>query len=248
MLDAKNITKIYHSEFESRLVLNHVNLHIEKTEMVGIMGVSGAGKTTLLKILGGLEQAYSGEVCYAKDNISSMDEEQLNAFRAAKIGFVFQDFHLIRTLNVFDNIALALSITSNLKFSEIEERVHMIAKQLQIDSILKKDIREISGGEAQRCACARAMIKKPEIILADEPTGALDSKSSMHLLEALVSMNQTLKTTILIVTHNPQIASYLDRVIFLQDGKVMNQLQKQADPNQVFLNKILDVLYMKNAI
>ena len=195
------------------------------------MGASGSGKTTLLNCISTIDSITSGEVYLDNKNMRNLKSKDLSAFRRKKIGFIFQDYNLIDTLTIFENIALALSI-NGVKEKEIKERVISISKKLQIDSVLQKYPYEISGGQKQRCACARAIVNEPVLILADEPTGALDSISSKKLMELLSYMNSDLNETIIMVTHDPVCASYAKRVIFLKDGSIYQELRDDKKPLQ----------------
>lgn len=195
------------------------------------MGASGSGKTTLLNCISTIDSITSGEVYLDNKNMRNLKSKDLSAFRRKKIGFIFQDYNLIDTLTIFENIALALSI-NGVKEKEIKERVISISKKLQIDSVLQKYPYEISGGQKQRCACVRAIVNEPVLILADEPTGALDSISSKKLMELLSYMNSDLNETIIMVTHDPVCASYAKRVIFLKDGSIYQELRDDKKPLQ----------------
>lgn len=204
---------------------------MDEGEFVCIMGASGSGKTTLLNCISTIDSITSGEVYLDNKNMRNLKSKDLSAFRRKKIGFIFQDYNLIDTLTIFENIALALSI-NGVKEKEIKERVISISKKLQIDSVLQKYPYEISGGQKQRCACARAIVNEPVLILADEPTGALDSISSKKLMELLSYMNSDLNETIIMVTHDPVCASYAKRVIFLKDGSIYQELRDDKKPLQ----------------
>ena len=222
-------------------VLKGINFDVEQGEYVGIMGKSGCGKTTLLKILGFMDQQTDGDVIFDGANTNELWKEELTDIRRRKIGFVFQDFNLLDTLTIAENIALSLIINKD-NINEVDNKVKSIASKLGISDILEKFPYEVSGGQKQRCACARALINKPKLILADEPTGALDSKSSRMLLETMEEMNEKLKATILMVTHDSFSASFCGRVLFLKDGKIFNEIIKGEKTRKEFFNEILDML------
>ena len=241
ILKIKNIEKYYGQAENVTKVLRNISFEVEKGEFVGIMGASGSGKTTLLNILATIDTATAGHVYYDDVDITELKSTQLASFRKKNLGFIFQDFNLLDTLTIEENISLAL-IINNVVPNEIENKVKKIANELGIEQILKKFPYEVSGGEKQRCACARALINNPKIVLADEPTGALDSKSSQMLLEAMTTMNKNLIATILMVTHDPFSASYCKRILFLKDGKIFNEVVRGNKTRQQFYSQILDVL------
>lgn len=225
-------------------VLHGIDLNVQEGEFVGIMGPSGSGKTTLLNILATIDQPTSGHIVIDGENILNMNEEQLSAFRRNKLGFIFQDYNLLDTLTVKENILLPLAI-SKIHVSELERRVDEIADKFGIRPILEKYPYQISGGQKQRTAASRAIISNPRLILADEPTGALDSKSAADLLESLKSLNEQDKATIFMVTHDAFAASYCKRVLFIKDGNIFTELVKgNTSRKDFFLKKILDVLNM----
>lgn len=231
ILEVKNLKKTYNNCGNETEVLHNISFRVDEGEFVCIMGASGSGKTTLLNCISTIDSITSGEVYLDNKNMRNLKSKDLSAFRRKKIGFIFQDYNLIDTLTIFENIALALSI-NGVKEKEIKERVISISKKLQIDSVLQKYPYEISGGQKQRCACARAIINEPVLILADEPTGALDSISSKKLMELLSYMNSDLNETIIMVTHDPVCASYAKRVIFLKDGSIYQELRDDKKPLQ----------------
>ena len=230
ILEVKNLKKTYNNCGNETEVLHNISFRVDEGEFVCIMGASGSGKTTLLNCISTIDSITSGEVYLDNKNMRNLKSKDLSAFRRKKIGFIFQDYNLIDTLTIFENIALALSI-NGVKEKEIKERVISISKKLQIDSVLQKYPYEISGGQKQRCACARAIVNEPVLILADEPTGALDSISSKKLMELLSYMNSDLNETIIMVTH-PVCASYAKRVIFLKDGSIYQELRDDKKPLQ----------------
>ena len=213
---------------------------IEKGEFVGIMGASGSGKTTLLNCISTIDRVTAGKIIINNQDITRLKGNNLNKFRREELGFIFQDFNLLDTLTAYENIALALTI-QKVKPKEIEERVQEIAKKLEITDILNKYPYQISGGQKQRVASARAIITNPKLVLADEPTGALDSKSARQLLESFENLNQKLSATILMVTHDSFTASYASRILFIKDGKIFNELIKGESTRKEFFEKIIEV-------
>ena len=231
VLEVNNLTKTYGSKGFQTKVLKGISLSICERDFIAIMGPSGSGKTTLLNMLSTIDKPTHGSVILDGKDITKIHNKELSKIRRDKVGFIFQDYNLIDTLTIFENIALALSI-NGVKEKEIKERVISISKKLQIDSVLQKYPYEISGGQKQRCACARAIVNEPVLILADEPTGALDSISSKKLMELLSYMNSDLNETIIMVTHDPVCASYAKRVIFLKDGSIYQELRDDKKPLQ----------------
>lgn len=241
VLKVDKIEKYYGNRGNLTKAIDNISFEVEKGEFVGIMGASGSGKTTLLNCISTIDNVTSGNIFVGDENITKIKEEQLADFRKNNLGFIFQDFNLLDTLTIEENIALSL-IINNENENNIDKKVKEIAIKLGIEDILKKFPYEVSGGQKQRCACARALINKPKIILADEPTGALDSKAARMLLEAMREMNEKLKATILMVTHDSFSASFCKRVIFIKDGKVFNEIIKGEKTRKEFFNEILDVL------
>ena len=243
LLQVKNLKKIYTTRFGENKVqaLSNVNFDVEEGEYVAIMGESGSGKTTLLNILAALDSPTSGEVLLKGNNIVKLKEKEISSFRREHLGFVFQDFNLLDTLSIGENIAMSLVINRE-NPEVVDKKVSDIAKKLGIENILEKFPYEVSGGQKQRAACARALINKPKLILADEPTGALDSKSSRMLLETMEEMNEKLNATIMMVTHDAFSASFCERILFLKDGKIFNEIYKGDKTRKEFFNEILDVL------
>ena len=231
ILEVKNLKKTYNNCGNETEVLHNISFRVDEGEFVCIMGASGSGKTTLLNCISTIDSITSGEVYLDNKNMRNLKSKDLSAFRRKKIGFIFQDYNLIDTLTIFENIALALSI-NGVKEKEIKERVISISKKLQIDSVLQKYPYEISGGQKQRCSCDRAIVNEPVLILADEPTGALDSISSKKLMELLSYMNSDMHETIIMVTHDQVCASYAKRVIFLKDGSIYQELRDDKKPLQ----------------
>lgn len=237
---AKNLKKVYGSRGNVYTALHDIDLNIKEGEFVGIMGPSGAGKTTLLNIISTIDKPSSGTVTIGGEDIIKMNEEKLSVFRRNKLGFIFQDFNLLDTLTVKENIILPLAL-SKINLNDIEKRLREVSVGLGIDDILSKYPYEISGGQKQRTAAARAIISKPTLVLADEPTGALDSKSSTELLQALSDLNEKNKATIMMVTHDAFAASYCRRIIFIKDGLLFTELVRGGSRKE-FFPKILDVL------
>lgn len=213
VLEVKNIEKYYGNKSNLTKAIDNISFTIEKGEFVGIMGASGSGKTTLLNCISTIDRVTAGKIIINNQDITRLKGNNLNKFRREELGFIFQDFNLLDTLTAYENIALALTI-QKVKPKEIEERVQEIAKKLEITDILNKYPYQISGGQKQRVASARAIITNPKLVLADEPTGALDSKSARQLLESFENLNQKLSATILMVTHDSFTASYASSLIY----------------------------------
>lgn len=244
MLEVNHIKKIYTTRFGGNKVqaLSDVNFTVEKGEYVAIMGESGSGKTTLLNILASLDKPTSGEVILNGIKLSSIKESQMASFRRNKLGFVFQDFNLLDTFSLKDNIFLPL-VLSGTSYNEMSKRLIPIAKKLGISSLLNKYPYEVSGGQKQRAAVARALITNPELILADEPTGALDSKSTDELLNMFEDINRE-GQTIIVVTHSVKAASHANRVLFIKDGEVFHQVYRGGMTDESLYQKISDTLTM----
>ena len=240
VLTAKNLKKVYGSRGNVYTALHGIDLNIDEGEFVGIMGPSGAGKTTLLNIISTIDKPSGGTVMIDGEDIINMNEEKLSVFRRNKLGFIFQDYNLLDTLTVRENIVLPLAL-SRVNLEEIENRLREVSEVLGIDDILNKYPYEISGGQKQRTAAARAIINKPALILADEPTGSLDSKSSTELLQALSDLNEKNKATIMMVTHDAFAASYCKSILFIKDGLLYTYLVRGGSRKE-FFQKILDVL------
>ena len=244
LLQVNNLKKVYTTRFGSNQVkaLSDVSFSVEQGEYVAIMGESGSGKTTLLNILASLDKPTSGEVLLNGKNIVSIKEKEISAFRRNNLGFVFQDFNLLDTFSLKDNIFLPL-VLSGKKFDEMNERLQPLAKKLGIADLLEKYPYEVSGGQKQRAAIARALITNPQLILADEPTGALDSHSSDELLQLFEDINNE-GQTIVMVTHSTKAASSAKRVLFIKDGRVFHQLYRGSSSQQEMYQKISDTLTM----
>lgn len=239
MLEINGVNKVYGGKVPHR-ALTDINATVEKGEFVGIMGPSGSGKTTLLNTIATIDEPTTGEVLIEGKNPHTLSKKQLAIFRRRELGFVFQDFNLLHTLTVEENIVLPLTLDKQ-PVKWMREKVKAIAETLGISEILDKRTYEISGGQAQRAAVARAMIHDPKLVLADEPTGNLDSKASKDVMELLTLMNEQQKTTMLLVTHDAQAASYCDRVLFIRDGAFYSEIHK-GENQKVFFQKIIDML------
>ena len=241
ILQVKQIQKYYGNKDNITKALDGISFDVEEGEFLGIMGASGSGKTTLLNCISTIDNISSGHIYLDNQDITEIKEEDIAKFRRENLGFIFQDFNLLDTLTIEENIALILTI-NRMSEKEIDKKVIEIAKKLEIQDILNKYPYQVSGGQKQRCASARAIVNSPKIILADEPTGSLDSKSAKQLLEIMESMNKQMKATILMVTHDPLSASYCDKILFLKDGKIFNKIEKGEKQRKEFYNEILDVL------
>lgn len=241
ILKINSIEKYYGNKSSLTKAIDNISFDVEKGEFVSIMGASGSGKTTLLNCIATLDKVTSGEIYINGINITNLKGNKLNKFRREELGFIFQDFNLLDTLTAYENIALALSI-QNVNPLQIDGRIKEIAAKLGIREILNKYPYQMSGGQKQRVASARAIITNPSIILADEPTGALDSRSARMLLESFNYLNDELNATILMVTHDAFTASYADRVIFIKDGKIFNEINKGDNSRKEFFDRIIDVV------
>lgn len=241
LLQVEYIEKYYGTKTNITKALNKVSFCVEKGEFISIMGASGSGKTTLLKCISTIDTVTSGKILLDGEDITTIKEEDITAFRRDNLGFVFQDYNLLDTLTIEENIALPLTIKA-MKPKEITRSVMDIAERLQIGDILPKFPYQVSGGQRQRCACARAVVTRPKLVLADEPTGSLDSKSAFRLLEVMEELNREMTATILMVTHDAFSASYANRILFLKDGKIFNEIWKGEKTRARFYHEILDVL------
>lgn len=241
ILDVKNLQKYYGEKSVLTKAVNDISFFVEETEFVGIMGASGSGKTTLLNCISTIDIPTSGHVILDGTDIERINSTDMAAFRRTKLGFVFQDFNLIDALTMEENIGLALVINGRKK-EEVKEKTFQIAKMLGIEDIMKKYPYEISGGQKQRCACARAIIHEPSLILADEPTGALDSHASGKLLKTLEELNEKKNATILMVTHDARSASFCKRVLFLKDGSIFNEIYRGDKTKTEFQSEIMNYL------
>ena len=241
ILDVANMEKYYGSRGNMTKALDGISFQVLEGEFVGIMGASGSGKTTLLNCVSTIDRITSGQIEVGGQDITKLKGNALNRFRREELGFIFQDFHLLDTLTVYENIALALSIR-HVSPGEIEKRVKEAAGKLGISGILSKYPYQISGGEKQRTASARAIVGGPKLILADEPTGALDSKASRMLLDCFVRMNEESGSTILMVTHDAFTASYASRILFIKDGRIFSEIRRGKGDKKSFFNQIIDVM------
>ena len=242
LLEVKNLKKVYTTRNESNQVqaLKNVNFSVESGEFVAIMGESGSGKTTLLNILAALDKPTAGKVYLKEKDMSTVKEKEMADFRRRNLGFVFQDFNLLDTFSLEDNIYLPLVLAGE-KYETMKKRLVPVAKQLEICGLLKKYPYEVSGGQKQRAAVARALITKPQLILADEPTGALDSRAAEELMNLFVSVNRN-GQTILMVTHSVKAASCAGRVLFIRDGEVFHQIYRGNQTNEEMYQKITSSL------
>ncbi|WP_194189880.1 ABC transporter ATP-binding protein [Clostridium chrysemydis] len=245
ILKINDLGKTYGSGNNKVVALKNINLTIKEKEFVAVMGPSGSGKSTLLNVISTIDRPSSGEVYIDGSNINKISDKKLAAFRRDKLGFIFQSFNLLDTLTVEENIALPLTISKNINKSEIKQRAANISNRLGIREILHKYPYEISGGQKQRTAACRAIIGNPSLILADEPTGALDSKSAENLLDTLNFLNEKEDATIMMVTHDPLAASYSKRVIFIKDGNLAYEIERKGTKEE-FLKKILEVIAYMN--
>ena len=243
ILEVDAVKKIYTTRFGGNQVvaLSNVNFRVEEGEYVAIMGESGSGKTTLLNIIAAFDKPTAGNVRLDGRELSNLKESEMAAFRRDNLGFVFQEFNLLDTFTLEDNIYLPM-VLSGKSTAEMSKRMSFIAKQLGITEHLKKYSYEVSGGQKQRAAVARALITEPKLILADEPTGALDSKAARMLLESFQSLNDDLGSTILMVTHDTFAASYCKRILFIKDGRIFNELVRGSDDRKKFFNRIIEVV------
>ena len=241
ILKIDQIEKYYGSKSSLTKAIDNLSFDVMAGEFVAIMGASGSGKTTLLNCISTIDRVTSGHIYVAGQDITVLKGNELNKFRREQLGFIFQDFNLLDTLTAYENIALALSI-QNVAPKKIEKEVKKVAVQLDIEDVLEKYPYQMSGGQKQRVASARAIITNPQLVLADEPTGALDSKSAKMLLERFSYLNQQLEATILMVTHDSFTASYASRVIFIKDGKVFHEINRGEDSRKTFFDKIIDVV------
>lgn len=241
ILKLDKVEKYYGNKSNVTKAVDNISFEVEKGEFVAIMGASGSGKTTLLNCMSTIDKVTSGHIFVDGEDITKFKGDKLSDFRRENLGFIFQDFNLLDTLTAYENISLALSI-QDVGVKEITKRVNEIATKLGITEVLNKYPYEISGGQKQRVAVARAIITNPKIVLADEPTGALDSKSSKILLETFNYLNTKLSATILMVTHDSFAASFANRVIFIKDGKIYNEIYKGNMDRKAFFDKIIDVV------
>ncbi len=241
ILTVEHIEKYYGNKGNVTKAVDDISFEVGKGEFVGIMGASGSGKTTLLNCISTIDTATAGHIHIDGMDITRLNSKGLSKFRREQLGFIFQDFNLLDTLTAYENIALALTIIKT-PANEIDVRVRQVAKELEIEDVLEKYPYQMSGGQKQRVASARAIITNPALILADEPTGALDSKSSRMLLESFENLNRNLEATILMVTHDAFTASYCRRILFIKDGKIFDELIRGNDTRRQFFGKIIEVV------
>lgn len=241
ILKIENIKKYYETKNNITKAIDNISFTVNEGEFVAIMGASGSGKTTLLNCISTIDTVTTGKIIINNKDITEIKDRDIASFRRNNLGFVFQDFNLLDTLTIAENISLSLIINKKNE-NKIDEMVNDIAKRLDIEGILDKFPYEVSGGQKQRCACARALINNPKLILADEPTGALDSKSSIMLLETMDEINKNLDATILMVTHDAFSASFCQRILFLKDGNIFTEILKGSKTRKEFFNEILDIL------
>ncbi|NME50042.1 ABC transporter ATP-binding protein [Enterococcus cecorum] len=241
VLQVKQVEKYFGRANNLTRALNQISFEVQPGEFVAIMGASGSGKTTLLNCIATIDQVSSGQIIVANQDITKLKGNKLNQFRQKQIGFIFQDFNLLDTMNAFENITLALTIR-NVPAKQVEEKVLQVASYLGITDILYKFPYEVSGGQKQRIAAARAIVADPAIVLADEPTGALDSKSARQMLEQFELLNERLNSTILMVTHDAFTASYTNRVLFVKDGQIFNEIYRGESSRKEFFDQIIEVV------
>lgn len=241
VLKIEHLKKYYGNSNNITMAVDDITFNIKEGEFVAIMGASGSGKMTLLNTIATIDNVTSGHIYVGGIDITTLKKKDVANFRKDNLGFVFQDFNLLDTLSIGENIAMSLVINGE-NPEVVDKKVSDIAKKLGIENILEKFPYEVSGGQKQRAACARALINKPKLILADEPTGALDSKFSRMLLETMEEMNEKLNATIMMVTHDSFSASFCERILFLKDGKIFNEIYKGDKTRKEFFNEILDVL------
>lgn len=241
VLKVENMEKYYGNKGNVTKAVDGISFDVEKGEYIGIMGASGSGKTTLLNCISTIDRVTSGHIFIDGMDVTKLKGRHLSQFRREQLGFIFQDFNLLDTLTAYENIALALTIMKT-PAKEIEDRVRSIAERLMITQELPKYPYQLSGGQKQRVASARAMVTDPSLILADEPTGALDSKSARMLLDSMETMNAEMHATILMVTHDAFTASYCKRILFIKDGKIFNELVRGRDSRKEFFDRIIEVV------
>ena len=236
-----DVEKYYGTVANVTKAVDRVSFQVEHGEFVGVMGASGSGKTTLLNLLATIDRVTAGHIYYENTDITELSDDALSEFRKENLGFVFQDYNLLDTLTIEENILLAVTIQGGRK-KDIQKTCGEMLELLELTEVKGKFPYQVSGGQKQRCACARAMVNHPKLLLADEPTGALDSRSAQILLETFTKLNQSMEDTILMVTHDAFSASYCKRILFLRDGKIFHELVRGAKSRREFLQEILDVL------
>mgnify|MGYP003411857072 FL=1 len=241
ILSVEKIEKYYGNKGNITKAIDNISFKVNQGEFVGIMGPSGSGKTTLLNCISTIDTVTTGHIIINNKDITALKTKDLEQFRRDELGFIFQDFNLLDTLTAYENIALALTIQKR-EITEIDNLIKNVAKKLGIIEILSQYPFQLSGGQKQRVACARALVTDPSLILADEPTGALDSKSSRLLLDLFGKLNNEFHSTILMVTHDSFTASYAHRILFIKDGRIFNELIRGNDTRKEFFNKIIEVV------
>ncbi|MBN7575217.1 MULTISPECIES: ABC transporter ATP-binding protein [Clostridium] len=241
ILNVERIEKYYGNKGNLTKAIDNISFNVDEGEFVGIMGPSGSGKTTLLNCISTIDSVTAGKIMINGSDITRLKSKELDKFRQNELGFIFQDFNLLDTLTAYENIALALTIKGEDTY-KIDKEIQEVAEHLEIGQVLNKYPYEMSGGQKQRVASARAIVTNPSLVLADEPTGALDSKSARLLLERFENLNDNLKTTILMVTHDSFTASYAHRILFIKDGRIFNELIRGKDTRKEFFNKIIEVI------
>jgi putative ABC transport system ATP-binding protein len=241
ILSVQKIEKYYGNKGNITKAIDNISFGVDKGEFVGIMGPSGSGKTTLLNCISTIDTVTTGRIVINKKDITGLKRTDMEVFRRDELGFIFQDFNLLDTLTAYENIALALTIQKR-KSSEINSMIQNIAEKLEITQILNSYPFQMSGGQKQRVASARALVTEPSLVLADEPTGALDSRASRLLLDSFDKLNKEYDTTILMVTHDAFTASYAHRILFIKDGRIFNELIRGNDTRREFFNRIIEVV------
>jgi putative ABC transport system ATP-binding protein len=241
VLKVQNIEKYYGSSGVITKAINNISFQVNEGEFIGIMGASGSGKTTLLNCISTIDKVTSGHIYIGDKDVTELNKKEVAKFRREELGFIFQDFNILDTLTAYENIALALGIMK-IDSENIDRRVKEVAQTFNITAILNKYPYELSGGEKQRVAAARVIITNPSLILADEPTGALDSKAAKILLESLEGLNKIRNSTIIMVTHDPFTASYAKRILFIKDGRIFNEIIRGEDSRGEFFNRIIEVV------
>lgn len=241
LLEISHLEKYYGNKGNITKAVDGLDLSVSEGEFIAIMGASGSGKTTLLNCISTIDTVTAGQIKINDQDITKLKSKQLAKFRRDELGFVFQEYNLLDTLTAFENIALALTI-QRIDSVEIKRRIQDIVKVLELADVMTKYPYEMSGGQRQRVACARAVVSRPSLILADEPTGALDSKAAKNLMNTFLKLNRDLGSTVMMVTHDSLTASYANRVVFLKDGKLFTEIQKGVDARNTFFKRIIEVV------
>ncbi len=241
VLKVENVEKYYGTRGNITKAIDGISFEVNKGEFVGIMGASGSGKTTLLNCISTIDTVTAGNIFVGGKDITRIPDKKMSSFRREELGFIFQDFNLLDTLTAYENIALGLTIMK-VPAKTIDEKIKVVSEELGISDILTHYPYEMSGGQKQRVASARAIVTDPSLVLADEPTGALDSKSARTLLESFRNLNESLNTTIMMVTHDAFSASFCQRILFIKDGQIFNEIIRGDDTRKQFFNKIIEVV------